>query len=259
MYTGPHIPQDELKVYLDVTNPDCYQANNITDPIANDTLLYNLADKSFSEYFYNINNTEEYQKTTFPTTGSNSSLIVMQHNAFEGSTNRDTTWFSQTSVPRVLTYSFVSWYKFDNVSQQSENIYGGGFNGRLSFYMSSGGTSANSYVLLYSSAGSANGWTAGMGNQINDGNWHMRSYCVTGPSTGVTTCTTYIDGDYYGVYTSNASYVADQSNRSMTWGSWTTTYGNMAGQLNGLMYYERELSAGEHKLIYNSTKNKYGI
>ena len=34
MYVGPHIPQDNLKVYLDITNPDCYQANNIVDPIA---------------------------------------------------------------------------------------------------------------------------------------------------------------------------------------------------------------------------------
>ena len=91
MYTGPHIPQEELKVYLDVTNPACYEANNQTDPIASGTKLYNLADKSFSEYFYNINSTEAYQKTTFPTTGSNSSLIVLQHNAFAGSTNRDTT------------------------------------------------------------------------------------------------------------------------------------------------------------------------
>ena len=45
MYVGPHIPQDELKVYLDITNPDCYQANNIVDPIANDVKLYNLADR----------------------------------------------------------------------------------------------------------------------------------------------------------------------------------------------------------------------
>ena len=32
-YGSPHIPQKDLKVYLDVTNPDCYQANNITSPI----------------------------------------------------------------------------------------------------------------------------------------------------------------------------------------------------------------------------------
>ena len=255
-YGGPHIPQKDLKVYLDVTNPDCYQANNITDPIANDTLLYNLADQSFTEYFYNVNNTEAYQETVTPT---NLPHIVMQHNAFEGNANRDTTWFSQTSVSRVLTYSFVCWYKFDNVNQQSENIYGGGFEGRLSFYMSSGGTSANSYVLLYSSAGSANGWTAGMGNQINDNNWHMRSYTVTGPSTGVTTCKTYIDGVYYGVYTSNSSYVGDTSNRIMTWGSWSGGYGNMAGQLNGYMYYERILSDNDMKQIYRATKGKYGL
>ena len=36
-----------------------------------------------------------------------------------------------------------------------------------------------------------------MGNQINDGNWYMRSYTMTGPSTGVQTVKTYIDGEYY--------------------------------------------------------------
>jgi|TARA_R100000479_G_C6353352_1_gene190114 hypothetical protein len=256
MYNGPHIPQKDLKVYLDITNSDCYEANDIADPIVADTKLYNLADKSFTEYFYNIQNTEAYQQTVTPT---QLPILCMQHDAFEGNTNRDTTWFSATSVPRVLSYSFVCWYKFDNVNQQSENIYGGGFNGRLSFYMSPSGTSANSYVLLYSSSGSANGWTAGFGNQINDNKWHMRSYTVTGPSTGVTTCKTYIDGAYYGAYTSNSSYVADTSNRSMTWGSWTQTYGNMAGQLNGYMYYERVLSDEEMRLIYLATKEKYGV
>ena len=58
MYVGPHIPQDELKVYLDITNPDCYQANNIVDPIANDVKLYNLADRTYIDYFYNDYNTE---------------------------------------------------------------------------------------------------------------------------------------------------------------------------------------------------------
>ena len=120
MYNGPHIPQKDLKVYLDITNSDCYEANDIADPIVADTKLYNLADKSFTEYFYNIQNTEAYQQTVTPT---QLPILCMQHDAFEGNTNRDTTWFSATSVPRVLSYSFVCWYKFDNVNQQSENIY----------------------------------------------------------------------------------------------------------------------------------------
>ena len=252
--TGPNIITDGLKVFLDVTNPRCYQANNIIDPIASSTRLYNLADQSFVEYFYNVNNTEAYQETVTPT---DLPLIVMQHNAFEGNTNRDTTWFSATSVPRVLDYSFVCWYKFDNVSQQSENIYGGGFEGRLSFYMSPSGTSANSYILIYSSPGSANSFQASMGNQINDGNWHMRSYTMTGTSTGVQTVKTYVDGVFYGTSNSNSSHVADTSNRSMTWGSWTGGYGNMAGQLNNYMYYERVLTDEEMMQNYIATKGKY--
>ena len=66
MYVGPHIPQDELKVYLDITNPDCYQANNIVDPIANDVKLYNLADRTYIDHFYNDYNTEAYQETVTP-------------------------------------------------------------------------------------------------------------------------------------------------------------------------------------------------
>jgi hypothetical protein len=256
MYVGPHIPQDELKVYLDVTNPNCYQANNIIDPIASSTKLYNLADRTFVDYFYNNIGTEAYQETVTPTALP---LIVMQHNAFEGSTNRDTNWASNVSVQRVLSYSFVSWYKFDNVNQQAENIYGGGFNGQISFYLSPSGTSASSYILVYSAAGSSNYFTATMGNQINDGNWHMRSYTMTGPSTGVQTVKTYIDGEFYATTNSNSSYAAVTTTRQMNWGSWSGGYGNMAGQLNGYMYYEKVLSDNDMKQIYNATKEKYGV
>ena len=62
-----------------------------------------------------------------------------------------------------------------------------------------------------------------------------------------------------GTYTSNSSYVADTSNRSMTWGSWTSTYGNMAGQLNGYMYYERVLSDERNEINLFSNKEKYGV
>lgn len=255
-YGSPHIPQKDLKVYLDVTNPDCYQANNITDPIASSTKLYNLADQSFVEYFYNNIGTEAYQETVTPTALP---LIVMQHNAFEGDTNRDTNWASNVNVQRVLSFSFVSWYKFDNVNQQTENIYGGGFSSQLSFYLSPSGTSANSYILVYSAAGGTNSFTATMGNQINDGNWHMRSYTMTGPSTGVQTVKTYIDGEYYATANSNSNYAAVTATRQMTWGSWSGGYGNMAGQLNGYMYYERVLSDNDMKQIYRATKGKYGL
>ena len=261
MYVGPHIPQDELKVYLDITNPDCYQANNIVDPIANDVKLYNLADRTYIDYFYNDYNTEAYQETVTPTV---SPLIVLQHNSREGGSNRDTTWVgmnpsgTSTVVNRVLSYTFICWFKFDNVNQQSENIYGGGFTGRLSFFMASGGTSESSSVLVYSAAGSANAFTAGMSSTINDGNWHMRAFTVTGPSTGVTTCKTYVDGNYSGVASSNSNFVG-AADGTMRWGSWTNSYGNMGGQLNGFMYYEKVLSDNEIKQVYNATKEKYGV
>ena len=256
---GPNIPQEGLRVSLDITNQKCYQANNITDPIIDDTRLYNLADRTFIDYFYNNINTEAYQETITP---SNPPFIVMQHNAFEGNTNRDTNWQGMgpggsTTIDRVLNFSFISWYKFDNVNQQVENIYGGGFNGRLSFYLSSGGTSANSAILFYSNAGGTNAFQASMGSSINDGNWHMRSYSVTAALvTGTTYCSTYVDGEYYGIYNSNTKY-ENPTTGVMTWGSWSGTYGNMSGQLNDYMYYERAISANEHKQIYNVTKNKY--
>jgi len=261
MYVGPHIPQDNLKVYLDITNPDCYQANNIVDPIADDVKLYNLADRTYIDYFYNDYNTEAYQETVTPTV---SPLIVLQHNTREGGSNRDTTWVgvkpdgTSTIVNRVLSYTFICWFKFDNVNQQSENIYGGGFTGRLSFYMSSGGTSESSAVLVYSAAGGANSFTAGMSSTINDGNWHMRAFTITGPTTGVTTCKTYVDGNYSAATSSNSSFVAP-TDGTMRWGSWTNGYGNMGGQLNGFMYYEKVLSDNEIKQVYNATKEKYGV
>ena len=124
--------------------------------------------------------------------------------------------------------------------------------------MASGGTSESSAVLVYSAAGSSNGFTAGMSSTINDGNWHMRAFTVTGPSTGVTTCKTYVDGNYSGVASSNSNYVA-ATDGTMRWGSWSSSYGNMGGQLNGFMYYEKVLSDNEIKQVYNATKEKYGV
>ncbi len=43
----------------------------------------------------------------------------------------------------------------------------------------------------------------------------------------------------------------------MRWGSWASTYGNMAGDLNYFMYYERVLEVNEILQIYNNTKNRF--
>jgi hypothetical protein len=249
---GPKIPQQNLKVYLDVNNPDCSGITSPSTGLTNDLRLNNLVVNDDIEYFYNDQNTEAYQDAVLHKSG-----FVLRHNALDGSTKRDTTWRANIGLTRVNSYTFISWFKFDNTGQQSENIYGGGFDSRTSFYMSPGGTSASHGVLNYSDAGSANGYSTTSDHGANDGNWHMRAYTVTGPDVGVQTTKFYVDGVLKQTNNSNSSHDNPDGTNTMRWGSWTGGYGNLAGDLNHFIYYERVLSDDEILNIYNITKTKY--
>lgn len=248
---GPNLPKENLTVLLDAGNPKCYQAAVADTGLPSNTKLYNLVNDSPVSYFYNDQSTEAYQDVV-----AHNGTLVLRHNAFDG-TNRDTTWRSDVNVTRVHHYTFISWFKFDNTGQQSENIYGGGFDGQTSFYMSPSGTSASHGVLNYSDAGSANAFSTTADHGANDGNWHMRAYTTTGPDVGVQTTKFYVDGVLKQTGTSNSSHDNPDGTRQMRWGSWTGGYGNMEGDLNHFIYYERVLTDAEILQVYNATRVRY--
>jgi hypothetical protein len=249
LHHNPRIVTSGLKVLIDAADPNC-NSQRSTGTLSSGHRLYNLADSTFMEYLYNDVGTEAYQELQQDKGG-----LVLYHNAYDG-TVRDTTWRSNNTPTRVNNYTVISWFKFDNVSQQSENIYGGGFDSRTSFYMSPGGTSEADGVLLYSDAGSTNAFVTNPGGG-NDGQWHMRAYTVTGPDVGVQTCNYYRDATLISTVQSNSSHDNPDGAQVMRWGSWTNTYGNLRGHLNGFMYYERVLPQDELTQIYLATKTRY--
>lgn len=251
IFRGPDLPREDLKVHLDVASIRCYQEGVVDSGLSSGQKIYNLVKNDTIEYFYNDQGTEAYQDIV-----EHNGNLVLRHNAYDG-TNRDTTWRANTGITRVNSYTFVSWFKFDNSGQQSENIYGGGFDGRTSFYMSPSGTSENHGVLNYSDAGSANAWSTTSNHGANDGNWHMRAYTTTGPDVGVQTTKFYVDGVLKQTGTSNSSHDNPDGTGTMRWGSWTGGYGNMEGDLNCFLYYERVLSDDEILQIYNGTRRRF--
>jgi hypothetical protein len=251
IFRGPNLPKGSLKVLLDIGSPRCYQAAVADTGLPSGTKLYNLVSNSPISYFYNDVGSEAYQDVV-----EHNGTLVLRHNAYDG-TNRDTTWRAYEQITRVHSYTVISWFKFDNSGQQSENIYGGGFDGNTSFYMSPSGTSESHGYLIYSDAGSTNGFSLTSNYGANDGNWHMRAYTKTGPDVGVQTAKFYVDGVIKGTSTSNSSHDDTDGLKYMRWGSWTGGYGNMEGDLNHFMYYERVLSDDEILQVYNATKTRY--
>ena len=249
LHHNPRIVTDGLRILIDVADPRC-NSQQSTGALSSGHKLYNLADTSYISYLYNDNSTEAYQSIEKHKGGS-----VLYHNAYDG-TSHDTTWRGDSLSARHNDYTFISWFKFDNTGQQSENIYGGGFSGQTSFYMSPGGTTESDGVLLYPDAGSTNLFSTNPGGG-NDGEWHMRAYTMTGPDVGVQTVRYYRDGVEISTADSNSSHDNPDGSNYIRWGSWTNTYGNMRGHLNGFMYYDRVLTADEIMKVYAATKTRY--
>ena len=247
---NPRIVTDNLKVYLDVSNSKCVDA---TQTVSSSTRLKNLVDTSF----------EFYSPYTDATTLSNMSFVLDGDNYVYDQVSvsgGEPGWASVSTFPRSYEYTFISWFKYNYGSsyQRNDNIYGGGFSGQTSFYLSQGGTSANHGVLRYSQAGGTNSYSLTNTYGGNDGNWHMFASTDTG-GDGNQTTKFYLDGVLKGTVTSNASYVAPIGNSTMTWGSWSGDYGNFGGRTNLYMYYDRVLSVEEIQQNFNATRSRFSI
>lgn len=244
---SPKIPKD-LKFYFDINNPKCIADPGNTTIVAGGTTQLNclVSDLKLNAYDNTNNNMTFVQ--------DNGSWCYNQVSTNGGEPG----WYGTPNIQRVDNYTFISWYKYQPGAsyQRADNIYGGGFNGKTSFYLSPGGTNNSHGVLRYSDAGSTNAYSLTSGYGGNNGEWHMFAATDSG-GDGNHTTTFYIDGVLKGNVTSNASHNTPDNVEQVTWGSWSITYGNFGGKANCYMYYERALSSTEIMDIYLAMKGRF--
>jgi hypothetical protein len=245
---NPKLPKG-LKFYFDVNNPKCI-ANPGSTTIASgsgSTKLNCLVSSLQLQAYDNTN-------TNMTFVEDNGSYCYNQ----VGTNGGDPGWTSTTNLTRVDSYTFIGWYKYQYGSsyQRAENIYGGGFGSRTSFYLTPSGTSSSHGYLRHSDAGGDNGYSRTANYSANDGEWHMFATTDTG-GDGNQTTKLYIDGDLKHTNSSNASYDTPDGEGQVVWGSWSGTYGNFGGKTNCFMYFERVLSDAEIKDVYNSLKGRF--
>ena len=246
---GVSVPTDNLKFYFDVNNPKCV---NASAAITSSTTLTNLVDSSYTFAPYD---TTSSGLGAMSFTQDNGNYVYSQNAKVGG----EPSWVG-ASIPRVDEFTFICWYKlaYGTATQRSENIYGGGFSGRTSFYLVPGGTSTYNGVLRYSDASSTNSYSAGSSYGATDNNWHCWAAVDYGPD-GYHKTDFYIDGAFKITGTSNTSFDTPDGNGTPIWSAWTETYGNFGGSTNLFMYYEKALTAAEIYNVYQNTRTRFGV
>lgn len=248
----PKIVTDGLVAYFDVNNPKCVDASQTIDT---NTRLKNLVRGGSAIEMQSRTETASYGNMSFVKEGG---IYVYDQNGINGG---EPGWKSTITHTHVDDYTFICWFKYNYGSgnQRTDNIYGGGFSGKISFYLSPGGTSSSHGVLRYSQAGSANAYSVtSSSNGGNDGSWHMFAAVDSG-GDGDHTTKVYIDGILKQTGTSNASYDTPDGTGIFTWGSWSETYGNMNARSNCYSYYERALTDEEIMQNYMAFKSRFTL
>ena len=143
---NPKIPKNQLVFLFDISNPKCVDATQTIDA---NTRLNNLAGGSLQL---------QSEQTVSGSLGDMSFVKdgkLYVYNQVGTNASNYPGWKGTETVTAVDDYSFVGWYKYEigSSNQRANNIYGGGFRGRTSFYLSPGGTSNKSGALRYSEAG----------------------------------------------------------------------------------------------------------
>jgi hypothetical protein len=248
-FYGMEIPTQGLSAAFDVANPKCVDA---TSTITSSTRLKNLVNRNHELGFQD---TASATLSAMSFVVDNGSYVYDQVSTAGGEPG----WKATSTIPRSNDETFIGWYKFQNGSsyQRGDNIYGGGFSGRTSFYISPSGTSSSHGLLRYSDAGGTDSFSVTGSHGANDGNWHMLCGRDYGPD-GAHTAEFWLDGVLTQSGTSNATHDTPDGNQTMTWGSWSGDYGNMGGRLNLFYYWNRTLTPEEILQFYNATKGRFG-
>ena len=244
------IPGDP-KFYFDISNPKCISDPGNTTVVAN-TRLTDLISGTVQLQANDLSGNQ-----TFVLDNGN---YVYNQNGINGG---EPCWHTSASdFTRSNSFSFVCWYKYNYGSshQRTDNIYGGGFSGRTSFYLSPGGTSASHGILRYDNSGNNHNYSAtSSSNGGNDGEWHMFAATDSHGGSGQSTVTkVYIDAVLKQQATSNTAFET-ASTGQIIWGAWTKTYGNFNGRANCFIYYDRVLTDAEVKDIFNATRGRFGV
>lgn len=264
---SPKIVTNGLVTYFDVANPKCVDATQAIDA---NTRLNNLAGGDMQ---MRPEDHENGSNTLMSFVLDNGNYVYNQDgitdfdNTDEASRNAspNPAWKSTIGRARVDEYTFICWFKYAygaSNQRSPENIYGGGFQSKTSFFLSPGGTSANHGALRYPDDGaSANQVSIVADHGASDNEWHMFATTDSG-GDDVQLTTVYIDGVEVDSGTpsdhgSGTHDTPDQTNATMIWGGWSSTYGNFNGRSNCFMYYERVLSASEILQNYNALKPKF--
>ena len=271
---GSQIVTNGLVTYFDVANPKCVDATQAIDA---NTRLNNLAGDGMQ---MRPEDHENGSNTLMSFVLDNGNYVYDQDGVtdFDGTDEASRTaspnpaWKSTTGRARVDEYTFICWFKYTygtGNQRVGENIYGGGFQSRTSFFLSPGGSSANHGALRYPDNNGGDGENKFQTDKIelvanhgaNDNEWHMFATTDSG-GDDVQLTTVYIDGVEVdsGTPATDGSGTHDtpnQTNATMIWGGWSATYGNFNGRSNCFMYYERALSASEILQNYNALKYKF--
>ena len=288
LFFSPKIITDGLVGYFDVNNPKCVDA---TQTITDDTRLNNLAGGTMLMQPQD----HTFEGTPIMSFTTDNSGYVYDQDGVTGWDDTDSDsksaspnpgWksISGESLTQNNDYTFICWFKYTygtGNQRVGENIYGGGFSGRTSFYLSPSGNSNHTGVLRYadtdtypsnldggnaaSNSGSYSILDSTYGG--NDNNWHMFASVDTGDDGNHST-KFYIDGVLKATQAASigsfvgpdgVTYQHDTPDgaRQMTWGSWSVTYGNMTGKSNCFMYYNKALSNTEILQNYNALKPKF--
>lgn len=248
----------DIQWYMDITNPDCWDGSAISnDPI---TKLYNLADET-GTYFLRT-----YADTMTSTNYDISRKRIQRKYGTDGNANSN--FISSDNNGQVAFPTFTSattgaksGFVFlkglvGSGNQSTNNIYLGGFEGRLSFRVASSGVTNQPGVLMYWEAGGG-GLSRTNNTDVTDGNWHSLGYKVVGNGSSIY-MTIYIDGKNvsYGSYSFDGNELPN-SNKKIVMGGWSDTYGEFTGEYGNWILFDTELDDTDFKQLHNSFFNKY--
>ena len=266
MFTGPKIFNNydfsDMLWYIDTSNPDCWDGSGISDS----TILYNLAKTDGSEYFL-ASDTSQFTSDDYEL--SKSYIHRKYHNSGTDNTNFKSNvskqFFTSATTGAISGFVFLNGEigTSDPSNQGAQNIYLGGLNSRMSFSLSSGGTSHWGGVLVYNHGGTGGlaHRTYSQGTLLN-GTWRSLGYTAAATGNNKLTITLYHDGIQvssgdYSIADTDGNRLPHSTSTVSVMGGWSTGYGEFTGKYNNWMYFNTELDATDFKQLHNTFKLKF--
>ena len=257
-HNSPRIVTDDLVLYIDVTNPMSVDASAA---LTSSTKLKNLAGGSYSDIQLGVYDSGAVPEMQFIRHDQTDLWIYDQDGVSD--TGEYPGWISDANYDRTdddNNFTFMCWYKYphNNSTQRAQNIYGGGFQSKTSFYLSPGGTSSSRGILRYPNSGTTGAYSSTNTQFSSNEQWICFAATDKNVSGGTYETKLYLNGQPISSSTASASFVAPTGDGKFTWGSWSASYGNATMKSNLFMYYNRTLTAEEILQNYEATRERFG-